>query len=317
MVQIRAQITPRSEAEFVQAIREVSETVRGDFHDVLIQRAGLAARDFVTYTPPMAKSGGGGDKPIAHKLGKFAVYWDIKRIFDAGDSKEGRSFMFFRSLCGSLYANDLGMFSKLTKSHYARKNQGGIFNKIINDGDKTRAMGKMKNLLSKFVPQYKSDDPNVIASDIETIHKRLLQTANGRRIRKAQNIGLSKLNKYIVDSNEKLKAYILKEQNQVGRLKAGWIGCIQNLPARKKARGNIGKKAPVWVLRHSTSSGYVRSNLSNPQAMSIVIGNAIGDNNNTATDAGTKGFVYGLQVNKMQADMKQYLLRTARKFNKE
>lgn len=315
-MEIKTSITPKSRDEFLAALKEYADGMHKDMHDALIEQSALVCRDAITFTPPMLPGGGGGNSTKAKKLGELSVYWDISAVFGT-PQKEKSSFMFFRSLVGALYSGDRGMFAKLMQRKQVTKVKNGIFKKIVADADTNRAFGKMKNLLAKYVPDA-SYTPEAVVTDIETIHRRLLETNNGRKLRDKANLGLNPAYQYVVDSKERLVSYIKAQQTHVGRLKAGWAGAIRNLPPMKgKSVKNPGGKINSWITRHNSSAGYSSSNLSNREQMSIKVGNAIGDNNNVATDADTPNLVYGNRVKQMHLRMERYLIARANKFNKQ
>ena len=315
LMEIKTSITPKSRDEFLAAIDEFARGTGLDYHDVLIRQVGNACYDAMVFTPPMASGGGKGTEKVANNLGKFAVYWDISAIF--GTPQQDKSnYKFFRNMTGALKQGDKSRFSSLLQEKNATKVRNGIFRKILDDSNTDRAFGKMKNLLNKFVPSA-TYTPESVVTDLGPIHKRLLRESGNRKLRKNKKfLGYQ----YVVDSKERIKTYIKAQEQQVGRLKAGWAGAIRNLPAMKgRQQKTFGGRIPAWISRHDTSTGYCSSNLSNREYMQIKVGNAIGDNDGVATDAkpeSTLSVVFGNRVKQMPKEMQNFLDKRAKKFNK-
>ena len=319
-MEVNAKITPKTRDEFMQAMTEFASNMKIDMHDVIIGQAGLACYDAIVFTPPMLDSGGGGNSNDAKKLGEKSVELDIKSVFEVPTLKEATSFQYFRSLCGALYVGDKGLFAKLMNDKRSKNSRNSIFSKIVSDPDNNRAFGKMKNLLSKFVPRYGGLDTATYeqaVTDLEAIHQRLLKTANGRKIRDKTNLGLMGYNKYVAESQQALIAYIKKKQMDVGKLKAGWVAAMKSLPAKKgkSKQKNYGGKINKWITRHGLLNGYNQNSLNNSGFMYLKIGNSIGDNDGVATKAETANLVYGNRVKQMEADYNQFLEKNIKKFN--
>jgi hypothetical protein len=271
----------------------------------------------MTFTPPIAKEGGQGMKPIAEKTGKGAVKRDIGTIAVAIDDRKASKFMFFRAVCNTLYAGDRGQFTSLMKKYAGKAEMSNnVFYKIAADSDQNRAFNKAKNLFSKYVPRHSDYGTDHIVQDIDAIHERIIKTKNGRIVRNG-GPGFNWLNKYLVQSKANLQAYIKKKQADVGKLKAGWAGAMRSLPKLNGKKSDFyGKiRPPKWITKHISSTGYAVASINNSTSMSVLVGNSIGDNDNVATDADAPNMVYGNRVKQMEKEVRDYLEKNIKKFN--
>ena len=315
-MEVETKIVPKTRDEFMQAMNQYAIDMKKDMQGVMVQQAGLACADAMTFTPPIAKEGGQGMKPVAEKTGKGAVKRDIGTIAVAIDDRKASKFMFFRAVCNTLYAGDRGQFTSLMKKYAGKAEMSNnVFYKIAADSDQNRAFSKAKNLFAKYVPRHSDYGTDHIVQDIDAIHERILKTKNGRIVRNG-GPGFNWLNKYLVQSKANLQAYIKKKQSEVGKLKAGWAGAMKGLPPMKgKQIKRFGGKVPTWISRHGVTQGYTVASMSNYSNLSIKVGNSIGDNDNVATDADVPNIVYGNRVKQMHAELEKYFIRNAEKFN--
>lgn len=316
-MEVSAKIVPKTRDEFMQAMNQYAIDMKKDMQGVMVQQAGLACADAMTFTPPIAKEGGQGMKPVAEKTGKGAVKRDIGTIAVAIDDRRASKFMFFRAVCNTLYAGDKGQFTSLMKKYAGKAEMSNnVFYKIAADSDQNRAFGKAKNLFAKYVPRHSDYGTDHIVQDIDAIHERILKTKNGRIVRNG-GPGFNWLNKYLVQSKANLQAYIKKKQADVGKLKAGWVGAMRSLPKLNGKKSDFyGKiRPPKWITKHTASTGYAVASINNSNSMSVLVGNSIGDNDNVATNADAPNIVYGNRVKQMEKEVRDYLEKNIKKFN--
>jgi hypothetical protein len=316
-MEIEAKIVPKTRDEFVQAMNQYALDMKKDMQNVIVEQSGLLCADAMTFTPPIAKEGGKGMRPIAKEIGEGAVKKDIKSIAVAIDDKKS-GFMFFRAVCNSLHNNNKGQFSSLMRKYNGKQDFSNIMFKIASDPDGNRAFAKAKNLFAKYIPRHSDYGTDHIVHDIESIHRKILRDKNGR-ISRNGGPSFNWLNKYLVQSKDDLNRYIQKMKMDVGKLKSGWYGAMKRLPKlNNRKKDYFGKiKPPKWITRHDGSNGYLVSSLSNSSNMSVLIGNSIGDNDNVATDANAPSIIYGNRVKQMNSQVEKYLYKNIKKFNKE
>jgi len=318
MVSVSVKIDPKSFEEFQRACEEFAKGLGVDTHDVAIRQAHLICMDAMTFTPPMMKSGGGGLTKEAETLGEGAVKADINSIAISAN-KRSAAFLMYRKLGEAAFRSDRGFFDRvLANSKNILKNtKNAIMRKIAMDPDHERAFKKAKNLFAKVVPQTTSDGLyDKFYDNIEEPHRKNKLRYNGRNIRKKQKSGW--LNKYITTDQSVIDIEIKRSNLQVGALKAGWFKAKKRIPKMKgrnvKNPGSeyVGK----WITRHAAPNGIVDYTY-NENTLNLTIINRIGNNNNVATDAGTKNIVYGNRVKQMPAEMEHVLQWQAEKFNKK
>jgi hypothetical protein len=315
MVDVKVKIDPKSFEEFQQACEDFAKGLGVDTHDVAIRQAHLICMDAMTFTPPMARSGGGGLSIGAKQTGEGAVKADIKSM-SISANKRSAAFMMYRQIGTAAYRNDRGHFDRIINlSTTALKTvKNSIMIKIANDPDHERAFKKARNLFAKAIPQNTSDGVyEKIYTDLKEPHEKLKTRYNGRKIRKKLNW----INKYITDYQYVIDREVERSNANVGALKAGWFKAKQRIPKMKgRAVKKPGGSVPVWVSRHGAPNGLTNYSY-NESNLSISIVNLIGDNNNVATTAGTKNIVYGNRVKQMPLELENILAARAEKFNKK
>jgi len=317
MVSVSVKIDPKSFEEFQRACEEFAKGLNTGTHDVAIQQAHLICMDAMRFTPPMRKGGGGGLKDDARMMGEGAVKADIKSMAISANNRSA-AFMMYRKLGEAAFRSDRGFFDRvLTNSKNVLQNTTNrIMRKIAMDPDHERAFKKAKNLFARAVPQTTSDGLyDKFYDDIEEPHRKNKVRYNGRNIRKKQKSGW--LNKYITTDQSVIDREIKRSKLQVGALKAGWFKAKQAIPKMltrmvKKPGGTV----PAWVSRHGGANGIVNYNYTG-RTLNLSVINLIGDNNNVATEAGTKNIVYGNRVKQMPAELQHILIAQAEKFNKK
>lgn len=317
MVSVSVKIDPKSFEEFQQACEDFAKGLGVDTHDVAIRQAHLICMDAMTFTPPMLKGGGGGLSKPAQNAGDGAIKADINSIA-IGANKRSAAFLMYRKLGEAAFRNDRGYFDRvLTNSTNVLKTvKNSIMIKIASDPDHARAFKKARNLFAKAVPQTTSDGLyDKFYNDIQAPHQKMKIKYNGRNIRKKQKSNW--INKFITTDQSVIDKEYERSKLHVGALKAGWFKAKAMIPKMKgrqvqKPGGNI----PAWVRRHGAPNGLINYNYSE-STLSLSIINIIGNNNNVATDAGTKNIVYGNRVKQMPEELKHVLMSRAEKFNKK
>lgn len=315
MVDVKVRIDPKTFEEFQQACEDFAKGLGVDTHDVAIRQAHLICMDAMNFTPPMARSGGGGLSIGAKQTGEGAVKADIKSM-SISANKRSAAFMMYRQIGTAAYRNDRGHFDRIINlSTSALKTvKNSIMIKIANDPDHERAFKKARNLFAKAIPQNTSDGVyEKIYTDLKEPHDKLKTRYNGRKIRKKLNW----INKYITDYQYVIDREVERSNANVGALKAGWFKAKQRIPKMKgRAVQKPGGSVPVWVSRHGAPNGLTNYSY-NDTNLSISLVNLIGNNNNVATTAGTKNIVYGNRVKQMPKELENILAARAEKFNKK
>ena len=188
--------------------------------------------------------------------------------------------------------------------------------KIANDPDHERAFKKARNLFARAVPDTTADGLyDKIYVNIKEPHEKMKRKFDGRNIRKKQKSNW--LNKYITDFQYTIDNEIKRSAEHVGKLKAGWFKAKQLIPKMKgRAVKKPGGSVPKWISKHGAPNGI--SNYSyTERTLNISVINLIGNNNNVATQAGTKNIVYGNRVKQMPLELEHVLAAQAEKFNKK
>jgi len=318
MVSVSVKIDPKSFEDFQRAVEEFAKGINADTHDVAIQQAHLICIDAMKFTPPMLKAGGGGLTKEAETLGEGAVKADVNSIAISAN-KRSAAFLMYRKLGEAAFRNDRSYFDRVINNSRKVLNKASnrIMVRIANDPDHERAFKKARNLFAKAVPQTTSDGLyDKLHTSIEDQHNKMKKKYNGRNIRKKQKSNW--LNKFITEDQSVIDREIQRSNMHIGALKAGWFKAKKRIPKMKgrnvKNPGSeyVGK----WITRHAAPNGIVDYSY-NESTLNLSIINRIGDNNNVATDAGTKNIVYGNRVKQMPAEMARVLQWQAEKFNKK
>lgn len=299
-------------AEYTQALNEYRLFSGKCMRDVLIEEAALTSRELMVFTPPLVNGGGKGLTKAAEVAGKTAVEKDIRSIFNSTDDPEGRSAF---SLMGmAVAAGDRAQFEKARKDGVANTNAKGIFRGVLDDPDPDRAYRQFAN---RFRATFEAKANQVVVKDLASHHQSAKQKANGR-IRK--NGGAVRPELRQMADAAALKAYIKKQQYNVGRLKAGWLDVIMSLPKPETPgiQKNYGiKGVPAWVIRNRAGNGYT-SFTGQPSTANfgLTIGNAIGDNDGVSTDARTLEKVMAVRTGKLFKRADALLQYGVDKFNR-
>lgn len=297
---------------YTQALNEYRLFSGKCMRDVLIEEAALTARELMVFTPPLVEGGGKGLSKAAEVAGKTAVEKDIRSIFNSTGDPEGRSAF---SLMGmAVAAGDRTMFEKARKDGVANTTAKGIFRGVLDDPDPDRAYRQFAN---RFRAIFEAKPNQVVVKDLAAYHQEVKQKSRGR-IRK--NGGSLRPELRMMADAAALKAYIKKQQYNVGRLKAGWLDVIMSLPKPETPgiQKNYGiKGVPAWVFRNRNSTGYTSfSGQPNTANFGMVIGNSIGDNDGVSTDAKTLERVLAVRTGKLFKRAEALMVWGADKFNR-
>jgi hypothetical protein len=297
---------------YTQALNEYRLFSGKCMRDVVIEEAALTARELMVFTPPLVQGGGKGLSKAAEVAGKTSVEKDIKSIFNSTADPVGRSAF---SLMGmAVAAGDRTMFEKARKDGVANTTAKGIFRGVLDDPDPDRAYRQFSN---RFRAVFEAKPNQVVVKDLAGYHQEVKQKSKGR-IRK--NGGSVRPELRMMADAAALKAYIKKQQYNVGRLKAGWLDVIMSLPKPETPgiQKNFGVKGvPAWVFRNRSSTGYTSfSGQPNTANFGMIIGNSIGDNDGVSTDAKTLERVMAVRTGKLFKRAEALMVWGADKFNR-
>ena len=292
------QFTPRLKGfeAYTQALNEYRLFSGKCMRDVLIEEAALTCRELMVFTPPLVQGGGKGLSKAAEVAGKNAVEQDIKSIFNSTADPEGRSAF---SLMGmAVVAGDRSLFEKARKEGVMTSKSQGIFRGVLDDDDPERAYRQFAN---RFRAAFEAKAGQAIVKDLKGTHDAMKAKYAGR-IRRNNGPGIPKELRAMADDAAR-NAYIKKQQQYVGRLKAGWLDVIMSLPKPETPgiQKNYGiKGVPAWVYRNRNSTGYTSfSGQPNTANFGMVIGNSIGDNDGVSTSASTLEKVMAIRTGKL------------------
>ena len=282
-------------AEYTQALNEYRLFSGKCMRDVLIEEAALTARELMVFTPPLVNGGGKGLSKAAEVAGRNAIEKDIRSIFNSTNDPQGRSA--FALMGMAVAADDRSLFEKARKDGVMTDKARGIFRGVLDDEDPERAFRQFSN---RFRAAFEAKAGQVVVKDLANIHQNAKRQSNGR-IRKNGGAVRPELRQMADDAA--LKAYIKKQQQHVGRLKAGWLDDIMSLPkpTTPGIQKNFGiKGVPVWVFKNRSGTGYTRfTGQPDTANFSLVIGNSIGDNDGVSTDARTLEKVMAVRTGKL------------------
>lgn len=292
--------------------------------DGFIREAGFCCYEFMRYSPPMPKSGGGGLTGTAKRWGEEAVNIDIQTLFRPKDNPGAA----FQKMGEAVSKGDLGGFLRwqgiakgsMRKNSYGwyKEEEGrdprGIFAQILLGANPQKDFQAFKN---RFGASFTAKEAPKETTDLAGIHKQFKDRYNGR-IHKNKGPALNG-NKFLVDG-PKLKAYIELRKKAVGFLKGGWANTLMSLPTPKKTEGvqfASTSKVPKWITRNMGANGYSR--FAGNQAtgnFTLIIGNNQGDNDGRATSAKTLNHVINVRANKLEKEVERRLKKPIDLFNK-
>ena len=314
----RVSITPKSQAEFLAAIGQFAAGMKITMRDAILEQAALACQDAANFTPPLAKGGGRGLSPAAHKAGLGAVAGDISKIFVAANDHSSKAApgQLVNQMAFAVKSNDFGMFNRLVSGKIGGMlGSRSILSKIAQDTDRERAFRKAKNFLSRANPVKTEYGTQGYATNLKSIHDQVKGRFGGR-IKRGQKAVAAKL---LVENKDTLKEYIQKRQAEVGAVKSGWYRALMSLPRPVDNNGQSGDfgaelRKAAWITSHSSVNGY-NSNMFSDTACAVTIINSIGNINGIADQADTLSLVYGNRVKQMPAQVRYRMQKRVDKFN--
>ena len=305
---VTVSISPKSQAEFIAALRQFASLTGQTMRDSALEQAALACQDAATFTPPLPKGGGRGLSKAAQRAGDNAVAGDIKKMFVAANDRNSNSAaaLLTNQLAYATKTNDRSLFDKVIGkgSLQALKNLPPIMRKIANDRDYDRAFKKAKNYFNTTNPVM-TDYGQGYIQELRPPHNRIKGKFGGRI---GKNVRPVKI-KMLVESKSELDQYIRDRQQMVGMIKAGWASALRSLP-RPIINGvpkDFGVKLlnVAWINRHNRVIG--RNSLTaNEKVVELSVTNTQGNVNGIAVDANVLGLVYANRVNQMHARFKKH-----------
>jgi hypothetical protein len=315
---VTVSVSPKSQAEFIAALRQFAANTGQTMRDAALEQAALACQDAATFTPPLPKGGGRGLSKAAQVAGDNAVAGDIKKMFVAANDRSANSAaaLLTNQLAYATKTNDIGLFNKVIGkgSLQALKNLPPIMRKIANDRDYDRAFKKAKNYFNTTNPVM-TDYGQGFVQELRPPHNRIKGKFGGRIGKSVRPVKL----KMLVESKSDLDQYIRDRQAMVGMIKAGWASALRSLP--KPVINGVPKDFGVkllsvaWINRHNRVLG--RNSLTaNEKVVELSVTNTQGNVNGIATDADVLGLVYANRVKQMKARFERHMNGTIQRANR-
>jgi len=315
---VSVSISPKSQAEFIAALRQFAANTGQTMRDAALEQAALACQDAATFTPPLPKGGGRGLSKAAQVAGDNAVAGDIKKMFVAANDRNSNSAaaLLTNQLAYATKTNDIGLFNKVIGkgSLQALKNLPPIMRKIANDRDYDRAFKKAKNYFNTTNPVM-SDYGQGFVQELRPPHNRIKGKFGGRIGKSVRPVKL----KMLVESKSDLDQYIRDRQAMVGMIKAGWASALRSLP--KPVINGVPKDFGVkllsvaWINRHNRVLG-TNKLTANEKVVELSVTNTQGNVNGIATDADVLGLVYANRVKQMKARFERHMNSTIQRANR-
>jgi len=255
--------------------------------DILYQEAGLAARAFMKFTPPIPSGGGMGDSKQARKQGEKAVAKDVAS-FMMDKSKSTLNTL-------AELTDDYQTFVAWRSRKDALKMSNKVLQKIHADTDVDRAYKKMVNLRGSNGEKYRRMAPLLKTKpEIKRVHDELRRDYKGRIVRNG-GPGMSVQVRPFVAEKKLIDQYVKDRQQAVGKLSSGWWSLLQKIPTIRirgiEARAGE-KGVPEWIKRHKAPSMFIdKVGAVATVNSSVTIINSIGDIFGVAKDANTKAKV--------------------------
>ena len=306
---VKVTIEPKSQAEFITALRQFAANTGQTMRDAALEQAALACQDAATFTPPLPKGGGRGLSKAAQTAGDNAVAGDIKKLFVASNDRNSNSAsaLLTNQLAYATKANDLGLFNKIIAkgSLQALKSLSPIMRKIANDRDYDRAFKKAKNYFNT-TNAVMTDYGQGFIAELRPPHNRIKGNFGGRI---GKNVRPVKV-KMLVESKSELNQYIRDRQQMVGMIKAGWASALRSLP--KPVINGVPKDFGVqllkvaWINRHTQVRG-TNSLMANEKVVELSVTNTQGNVNGIAVDADVLGLVYANRIKQMKARFEKHM----------
>jgi hypothetical protein len=315
---VSVSISPKSQAEFIAALRQFAANTGQTMRDAALEQAALACQDAATFTPPLPKGGGRGLSKAAQVAGDNAVAGDIKKMFVAANDRNSNSAaaLLTNQLAYATKTNDIGLFNKVIGkgSLQALKNLPPIMRKIANDRDYDRAFKKAKNYFNTTNPVM-TDYGQGFVNELRPPHNRIKGKFGGRIGKSVRPVKL----KMLVESKSDLDQYIRDRQAMVGMIKAGWASALRSLP--KPVINGVPKDFGVkllsvaWINRHNRVLG-TNKLTANEKVVDLSVTNTQGNVNGIATDADVLGLVYANRVKQMKARFERHMNSTIQRANR-
>ena len=315
---VSVSISPKSQAEFIAALRQFAANTGQTMRDAALEQAALACQDAATFTPPLPKGGGRGLSKAAQVAGDNAVAGDIKKMFVAANNRNSNSAaaLLTNQLAYATKTNDIGLFNKVIGkgSLQTLKNLPPIMRKIANDRDYDRAFKKAKNYFNTTNPVM-TDYGQGFVQELRPPHNRIKGKFGGRIGKSVRPVKL----KMLVESKSDLDQYIRDRQQMVGMIKAGWASALRSLP--KPVINGVPKDFGVkllsvaWINRHNRVLG-TNKLTANEKVVELSVTNTQGNVNGIATDADVLGLVYANRVKQMKARFERHMNSTIQRANR-
>ena len=315
---VSVSISPKSQAEFIAALRQFAANTGQTMRDAALEQAALACQDAATFTPPLPKGGGRGLSKAAQTAGDQAVAGDIKKLFVAANDRNSNSAsaLLGNQLAYATKANDIGLFNKIIGKGtlQALKGLSPIMRKIANDRDYDRAFKKAKNYFNTTNPVM-TDYGQGFVPELRPPHNRIKGKFGGRIGKSARPVKV----KMLVDSKSELDQYIRDRQQMVGMIKSGWASALRSLP--KPVINGVPKDFGVdllkvaWINRHTQVRG-TNSLLANEKVVELSVTNTQGNVNNIAVDASVLPLVYANRIKQMKARFERHMNTTIQQANR-
>jgi hypothetical protein len=315
---VSVSISPKSQAEFIAALRQFAANTGQTMRDSALEQAALACQDAATFTPPLPKGGGRGLSKAAQTAGENAVAGDIKKLYVAANDRSANSAagLLANQLAYATKTNDLGLFNKIIGKGtlQALKGLPPIMRKIANDQDYDRAFKKAKNYFNTTNPVM-TDYGQGFVEELRPPHDRIKGKFGGRIGKSVRPVKI----KMLVESKSTLDQYIKDRQQMVGMIKAGWASALRSLP--KPVINGIPKDFGVqllkvaWINRHTRVIG--KNNLTaNEKVVELSVTNTQGNVNNIGVDASVLDLVYANRIKQMKARFERHMNTTIQQANR-
>ena len=315
---VSVSLNPKSQAEFIAALRQFAANTGQTMRDSALEQAALACQDAATFTPPLPKGGGRGLSKAAQVAGDNAVAGDIRKLFVAANDKSSgsASALLTNQLAYATKSNDFGLFNKIIAGGTLPSLRGlsPIMRKIANDPDHVRAFQKAKNYFNTTNP-IRTEYGQGFVQELRSPHNRIKGKFGGRI---GKNVRAVKV-KMLVENKGDLAAYIKERQLMVGLIKSGWAAALRSLP--KPMINGIPKDfgtsllKVAWINRHTQIAG--NSNLTaNDKMVDLTVTNTQGNINNIGVDASVLPLVYANRIKQMKARFERHMNTTIARANR-
>jgi hypothetical protein len=287
-----------------QVMKGFKEFTKQAVEDLTKEEAALTCREAINMSAPMDGDGGGkGDKKVAERWGNWAIESDVRSFVSPNNN-----------LLAAAVGGGTPSRKKFDKWKSGKPPKStGIIAAIYADGNADQAYAKACNLFRNW-----SVRSNQIKNEqeLKSIHDKLRSQYRGR-IRKN---GGPKLQVPYLAPEKMIKDYIIKRQERVGWMKAGWLHAIRTIgpPKINGVPKNFGvKDLPVWITRHSSSFG--RSSMTktgNGNQTIIKVANDIGNIFGKAHESDTENLVMKNRSGKMERRFRHLMKAAIDKANK-